>query len=148
MKLKKIIFAIVCAALLVGSTIACFASASTGTDASIQSTKTYTETATYNGATLKAMGQAGASAAISQVVISNGSSTTKYFGESYVSKSKLQKTIEEDTNTGVAKLGNAITASLAQDASVSYTYYHEVLLHGGTTSSTPIVKTLEKADTY
>ncbi len=148
MKLKKIIFAIICAALLVGSTIACFASASTGTDVSIQSTKSYTYTATYNGVTLKAMGQPGAPASISQAVISSSSTTSKYYAETFVERKWNNTVYEESTNNAVVAFSDAVTSSVKQDASNKRTYNHDVILHAGTTYSTPIVKTLSESVTF
>ncbi|MCD8327728.1 MAG: hypothetical protein LUC25_01375 [Ruminococcus sp.] len=146
MKLKKILFSIICAALLVGSTIACFASASTGTDASIQSTKSYTYTATYNGATLKAMGQPGSPASISQIYVAS-TDDNEYYGEVYISRAIRGKVIE-DTDTGVVSFGNGLAASVAQDSSNTGTYVHQIYLHAGSPVSSPIIKTIDKTISF
>ncbi len=145
MKLKKIIFSVFCAAILLCTGVVCLASANNG-GISTCATKDYNESVSYNGVSLRAQGFSGAPASITQIV--NPYSTKKsYFGEVDVSRYNLTTKRYEDTDgvNTIVNSGDTITGDIAQIRNGINRYEHYAVLHIGTVSVSPIVKTLEKS---
>ena len=139
MKLKKVIFSVFCAAILLCTGVVCLASANNG-GISTCSVSNYDKDASYNGVSLRIRGVSAAPASLSQIV--NPSSTKKtYFGEVEVVRSGNGTTVEDGDNKKVAS-GKTLTASVGQDRYNVCKYKHTVILHAGETASTPIVKSL------
>ncbi len=142
MKLKKIIFSVFCAAILLCTGVVCLASANNG-GVSTCGTKDYSESASYNGVSLRVRGVSGAPASLSQII--NPYSTKKtYFGEVDVARSGGGVIVEDGDNKAIAS-GETVTGSVGQMRDRKCLYEHYVALHAGTTASTPIVKSLDKS---
>ena len=143
MKLKKIIFSVFCAAIMLCTGVVCLASANNG-GVSTCATKNYSEYESYNGVSLSVRGVSAAPASLSQIV--NPSSTKKtYFGEVYVARSGNGAVVEDGDNKAIAS-GKTVTGSVEQKRDGrKYLYEHYVALHASTTASTPIVKSLDKS---
>lgn len=142
MKIKKIIFAVFCAAILLCTGVVCLASAD-DEGISTCSVSDYSYDDSYNGVSLRIRGYSQAPASLSQIV--NPSSTKKtYFGETAVIRSWASEVYDEDINNKAVVSGKVLTASIAQNKDGYYFYEHNVILHAGEAASTPIVKSLIK----
>ena len=142
MKVKKFIFSVFCAAILLCTGVVCLASAN-DEGISTCSTSNYSADASYNGVSLRIRGVSQAPASLSQIV--NPSTTKKsYFGEVEVVRTGNGTKLEDGNNQKIAS-GSVLTASVAQDRNNKCTYNHTVILHAGETASTPIVKSLIKS---
>ena len=146
MKLKKILFSVFCAAILLCTGVVCLASASDGT-VSTMGTSTYNDgDVIYNTVRLRAYGYSSAPASITQIV--NPSTTGKdYFGEVDVSRYNLttKRYEDEDGDNTIVNSGDTLTGDIAQIRNGINRYEHYAVLHIGTVSVSPIVKTLERS---
>lgn len=143
MKLKKIIFAVFCAAILLCTGVVCLASAD-DEGISAYSTSTYNDgDVIYKDVRLRAFGNSSAPASITQIV---NPSTTKadYFGEVDVSRYNTRQSKYEDTDgdNTIVYSGKVLTGQIGQDRSNTYRYEHTAILHIGTVAVSPIVKNL------
>lgn len=146
MKLKKILFSVFCAAILLCTGVVCLASASDGT-VSTMGTSTYNDgDVIYNTVRLRAYGYSSAPASITQIV--NPSTTGKdYFGEVDVSRRNTTTGKYEDTDgdNTIVYSGKVLTGQIGQVRDKVYLYEHSAVLHIGTVAVSPIVKTLERS---
>ena len=144
MKLKKIIFAVFCAAILLCTGVVCLASAD-DEGISTYGTSDLGDSVTYKGVTLRAQGFSSAPASITQI-INQSTSKSDHFGEVDVSRYNTRQSKYEDTdgdNTIVA-YGKTITGQIGQVRNNTYRYEHDAVLHIGTVSVSPIVETLHR----
>lgn len=142
MKIKKIVFSIFCAVILLCTGVVCLASANNG-GISTCGTKNYNADASYNGVSLRIRGVSAAPASLSQII--NPYSTKKtYYGEVDVARSGGGVVVEDGNNKAI-KSGETVTGSVGQIRDKKYLYEHYVALHAGDKSSTPIVKSLDKS---
>ena len=142
MKLKKILFSVFCAAILLCTGVVCLASADNG-GISTYSTSDYSEDASYNGVSLRIRGYSSVPASISQIVNPSTTKTT-YYGQVDVARSGGGVVVEDGDNKAIAS-GKTVTGSVGQIRDKKCLYEHYVALHAGTTASTPIVKSLDKS---
>lgn len=145
MKLKKILFSVFCAAILLCTGVVCLASADNG-GISTYGTSDLGDSVTYKGVTLRAQGFSGAPASITQI---NNQSTSKsdYFGEVDVSRRNTTTGKYEDTDgdNTIVYSGKVLTGQIGQVRDKVYLYEHSAVLHIGTVAVSPIVKTLERS---
>ena len=149
MKLKKIIFAVFCAAILLCTGVVCLASAD-DEGISTCSTSTYNDgDVVYKDVRLRAFGYSQAPASITQIV---NPSTTKadYFGEVDVSRRNTVTGKYEDTdgNNTIVYSGKTLTGQIGQVRNKVYRYEHSAVLHIGSVSVSPIVATLDRNYTF
>lgn len=149
MKLKKILFSVFCAAILLCTGVVCLASASDGT-VSTMGTSTYNDgDVTYNTVRLRAFGNSSVPASITQ--ITNPSTTkTDYYGEVDVSRYNPATKKYEDTDgdNAIVYSGKVLTGQVGQIRSGIYRYEHSAILHIGTVSVSPIAASLEREYTF
>ena len=144
MKLKKIIFAVFCAAILLCTGVVCLASAD-DEGISTCSTSNYSYSVSYNSVSLRAQGFSGAPASITQIV--NPSSTgTDYYGTVDVSRYDLRrnKYVDSSGANTIVKSGKVLTGQIAQNKDYIYRYEHSAELHKSDLLASPIAKTLYK----
>ena len=149
MKIKKIIFAVFCAAILLCTGVVCLASAD-DEGISAYSTSTYNDgDVVYKDVRLRAFGNSSAPASITQIV---NPSTTKanYFGEVDVSRYNPATKRYEDTDgdNTIVYSGKVLTGQIGQVRNAIYRYEHSAVLHIGSVSVSPIVATLDRNYTF
>lgn len=144
MKLKKILFSVFCAAILLCTGVVCLASADNG-GISTCSVSDYDYDDSYNGVSLRIRGYSAAPASLSQVV-NKSTYETNHFAEVDVSRYNTRSAQYEDTDgdNAVVKYGKTLTGSIGQDRYNTYRYEHSIVLHIGDVLVSPIVKNIYK----
>lgn len=144
MKIKKIIFAVFCAALLAVISAVIFVGA---TENTTRGTRDYGLTTDWNGVRLSISGYSGAPASVSQA-INNSITKTSHFVEVDVERYWGSTVYEQGGDNLVLSYGKTQSGAVGQDRNNKRHYYHFVAVHGGTLSYTQTMDYLEELYTF